>query len=27
LFSLAHPRGECVFQLIYAAYLSLIEPW
>ncbi len=27
LFSLAHPRWECVFQLIYAAYLNLIEPW
>jgi transposase len=27
LFSLAHPRWECVFQPTYAAYLNLIEPW
>jgi len=27
LFSLAHPRGECVFQPRDAAYLNLIEPW
>ena len=27
LFSLAHPRWECVFQPLYAAYLNLIEPW
>jgi transposase len=27
LFSLAHPRWEFVFQLKYAAYLNLIEPW
>lgn len=26
-FSLAHPRWEFVFQPVYAAYLSLIEPW
>ena len=27
LFSLAHPRWECVFQPTYAAYLNWIEPW
>ena len=27
LFALAHPRWEFVFQLKYAAYLNLIEPW
>jgi hypothetical protein len=27
LFSLLHPRWEFVFQLKYAAYLKLIEPW
>jgi hypothetical protein len=27
LWNLAHPRGEFVFQPIYAAYLNLIEPW
>jgi len=27
LFSLAHPRWECVFQPTYAGYLNLIEPW
>jgi transposase len=27
LFSLAHPRGEFVFQPQYAPYLNLIEPW
>jgi len=27
LFSLAHPRGEFVFQPKYAASLTLIEPW
>ena len=27
LFTLAHPRWECVFQPKYAAYLNLIEPW
>ena len=27
LFCLQHPRWEFVFQLKYAAYLNLIEPW
>jgi len=27
LFSLAHPRWECVFQPKYAPYLHLSEPW
>ena len=27
LWSLTHPRWECVFQPTYAAYLNLIEPW
>jgi transposase len=27
LFSLAHPNWEFVFQLKYAPYLNLIEPW
>ena len=27
LWTLAHPRWECVFQPTYAAYLNLIEPW
>ena len=27
LFALAHPRWEFVYQLVYAAYLNLIEPW
>jgi hypothetical protein len=27
VFSLAHPRWECVFQPTYAASLNLIEPW
>ena len=27
LFSLTHPRGEFVFQPVYAASLNLIEPW
>ncbi len=27
LFSLAYSRWEVVFQLEYAAYLDLIEPW
>ncbi|MFI5272992.1 MAG: transposase [Ktedonobacterales bacterium] len=26
-FTLTHPRGEFVFQPVYAAYLNLIEPW
>ncbi|WZP00581.1 hypothetical protein EP7_002228 [Isosphaeraceae bacterium EP7] len=26
-FSLAHPRWEFVFQLVYVAYLNLIDPW
>ena len=25
--ALAHPRWEFVFQLTYAGYLNLIEPW